>query len=118
MAERFKINDQVVVLAGNSKGISGKILKIIGADSNTKRVVIENTLSGLKSFKKSSNQSGKQESFIRSIHISNISHCEDGKISKVGFKYNESGDKILYFKNSGNMVRLIRKNKEVKVDEC
>lgn len=117
MAERFKINDEVVVVAGNSKGISGKILQILGVANDKKRVIIENTLSGLKSFKKSNNQSGKQESFVRSIHISNISHCEDGKRAKVGFKSNASGEKILYFKNSGNMVRVIRKIKEVKVDE-
>ncbi len=101
MAKRFKRNDEVIVIAGKSKGIIGKISAIKGD-----MLIIENTLKGLKHFKRTNNEAGKTEQFIRPIHVSNISHCKDGSRVKVGFKYNNDGAKVLYIKKSGEEIRL------------
>jgi len=86
MANKFKKGDEVIVISGSNKGKIGKIQSL--SDS---RVVVEGV--NLKTIHKkpTSSAPGEIVKSERSIHISNISHVEDGKAVKIKFVI-ESGE--------------------------
>ena len=89
----IKKNDTVVVLAGQDKGKTGKVLKVL-VDEN--RALVEGVNMVSKSTKPSAKnpQGGivKQEA---PIHISNLSLVDpkSGKATRVGIKVTEDGKK-------------------------
>ena len=86
MALKFKKSDQVIVIAGSSKGKTGNIVSI-----KNDRVIIGGV--NLVTFHKkpTSNQAGEITKKEGSIHISNLSHIENGKPVKIAFKV-EAGE--------------------------
>lgn len=86
MAQKFKKNDQVIVIAGSNKGKKGKIKSI-----SNDRVVVEGVNLATIHQKPTSQGPGQITKKEKAIHISNISHLEDGKPVKVGFKI-DSGE--------------------------
>ncbi|MFT6333103.1 MAG: large subunit ribosomal protein L24 [Lentimonas sp.] len=88
MANKFKKNDNVIVISGSDKGKIGKILSIDG-----NRVIVEGA--NLVTFHKkpTSNQAGEIIKKERATHISNISHIEDGKATKVTFEISQGDGK-------------------------
>jgi large subunit ribosomal protein L24 len=86
MANKFKKNDQVLVISGSNKGKKGKI-KLILKD----KVIIEGVNLATIHKKPTSETPGQIIKVEKPIHISNISHVEDGKPFKVKFSI-ESGD--------------------------
>jgi large subunit ribosomal protein L24 len=101
----IKKNDTVVVLAGEDKGKTGKVLKV---DREKGRVLVENVHMVSKSQKPSAKnpQGGivKQEA---PIHISNVSLIDpkSGKPTRVGIKVTEDGKKIRIAKKSGEEIK-------------
>ena len=97
----IKKNDTVVVLAGQDKGKTGKVLKVL-VDEN--RALVEGVNMVSKSTKPSAKnpQGGivKQEA---PIHISNLSLVDpkSGKPTRVGIKVAEDGKKVRFPKKSG-----------------
>ena len=97
----IKKNDTVVVLAGQDKGKTGKVLKVL-VDEN--RALVEGVNMVSKSTKPSAKnpQGGivKQEA---PIHISNLSLVDpkSGKPTRVGIKVAEDGKKVRIAKKSG-----------------
>ena len=101
----IKKNDTVVVLAGEDKGKTGKVLKVL-VEKN--RALVEGVNMVSKSTKPSAKnpQGGivKQEA---PIHISNRSLVDpkSGKATRVGIKVTEDGKKVRIAKKSGEEIK-------------
>ena len=101
----IKKNDTVVVLAGEDKGKTGKVLKVM-VEKN--RALVEGVNMVSKSTKPSAQnpQGGivKQEA---PIHISNLSLVDpkSGKATRVGIKVTEDGKKVRIAKKSGEEIK-------------
>ena len=101
----IKKNDTVVVLAGEDKGNTGKVLKVL-VEKN--RALVEGVNMVSKSTKPSAKnpQGGivKQEA---PIHISNLSLIDpkSGKATRVGIKVTEDGKKVRIAKKSGEEIK-------------
>ena len=81
MANKFKKGDLVIVIAGSDKGKTGKILAI-----KEDKVLVENVNLATIHKKPTQNTAGEIVKTAKPIHISNISHIEDGKKVRIGFK--------------------------------
>ena len=101
----IKKNDTVVVLAGEDKGKTGKVLKVL-VEKN--RALVEGVNMVSKSTKPSAKnpQGGivKQEA---PIHISNLSLIDpkSGKATRVGIKVTEDGKKVRIAKKTGEEIK-------------
>ena len=85
-ASKFKKNDQVIVIAGSSKGKMGKILSVRG-----EKALVEGVNLATVHKKPTQQDAGKIVKIEKPVHISNISHAEDGKAVKIKF-VTESGE--------------------------
>ena len=102
---KIKKNDTVVVLTGEDKGKTGKVLKVL---VDKQRAIVE----GVNMVNKSTKPSAKnpQGGFVKqeaSIHISNISLIDpkSGKPTRVAMKVNEEGKKVRVAKKSGQEIK-------------
>ena len=101
----IKKNHTGVVLAGEDKGKTGKVLKVL-VEKN--RALVEGVNMVSKSTKPSAQnpQGGivKQEA---PIHISNLSLVDpkSGKATRVGIKVTEDGKKVRIAKKSGEEIK-------------
>ena len=101
----IKKDDTVIVLAGEDKGKTGKVLKVL-VDKN--RAIVEGINIVSKSAKPSAKnpQGGivKQEA---SIHISNLSLIDpkSGKATRVAVKKTEDGKKVRIAKKAGEDIK-------------
>jgi len=97
---KYKVGDNVKIIAGDQKGSSGKIVKIYRAKN---KAIVE----GINMVKKhnkpnSNNPKGGIVEKEAPIHISNISFVtKDGNATRVGYKIED-----------GNKVRISTKTKE------
>ena len=98
-------NDTVIVLTGEDKGKTGKVLKVL-VDKN--RALVEGVNMVSKSTKPSAKnpQGGivKQEA---PIHISNLSLIDpkSGKATRIAIRINEDGKKVRIAKKSGEEIK-------------
>ena len=98
----IKSGDTVIVIAGNSKGKSGVVTKVI-VDKN--RAIIEGVNLQTKHVKPTSTSpQGAIEKREGSIHLSNIAYLEDGKAVRTGRKLNEAGKLQRFSKASGKFI--------------
>lgn len=101
----IKKNDTVIVLTGEDKNKTGKVLKVLVGKN---RAIVEGVNIVSKSTKPSAQnpQGGivKQEA---SIHISNLSLIDpkSGKPTRVGIQKNEDGTKVRVSKRSGEVIK-------------
>jgi len=101
---RIKKGDNVIVIAGNDKGKTGKVLQVI-TDKN--RVIVEGVAMVSKHTKPNAKapQGGivKQEA---SIHVSNVALVDpkSGKATRIGYK-EEDGKKVRIAKKSGEEIK-------------
>lgn len=98
MASKFKKGDEVIVIAGSSKGKTGKIISVAG-----EKVKIEGVNIVTLHKKPTAQNPGQILKAERPVHISNISHVENGKPVKVKF-VTESGEKNRVSKKSGKKI--------------
>jgi len=105
---KLRKGDPVIVIAGKDKGKKGKIKAIVKKDGKV-RVVVE----GVNIVKKHVRKiEGVREGGIyeieKPIDISNVAYFDEksGKPVKIGFAYQQEGDKII-------KVRINKKTKEV-----
>jgi large subunit ribosomal protein L24 len=80
MANKFKKGDNVIVIAGSSKGKTGKILSI-----KNDKAVIEGVNQSTIHIKPTSQKPGEIKIIEKPINISNISHVENGLPIKIKF---------------------------------
>ena len=101
----IKKDDTVIVLAGEDKGKTGKVLK---GFVDKQRALVE----GVNIVKKSAKPSAKhpQGGIIEQeapIHISNLSLIDpkSGKATRIAIKINEDGKKVRVAKKSGEEIK-------------
>ena len=98
---KIKRDDNVIVIAGEHKGSTGRVIKVIN-DHN--KVIVE----GVNIIKKHSKPSAQkpQGGIVEKeapIHVSNLSlTTPDGKATRVGYRLED-----------GNKIRFAKKNNEV-----
>ncbi len=98
----IKAGDNVMVIAGNSKGKTGVIKAVITEKS---RAIVEGVNLQTKHVKPSaSNPQGGIEKREGSIHISNLMVVENGKPVRTGRKLNDKGKLQRYSKVTGKFI--------------
>ena len=98
---QIRVNDEVVVVAGASKGRRGKVLKV---DREESRVVVEGINRVYKHVKRSQkNPQGGRLSKEAAIPMSNVMLIcpQTGQPTRVGVRYLADGSKERYSKKSG-----------------
>jgi len=100
---KIKKGDQVVVIAGTSKGHKGEVLKVIPAES---RVIVAGANMKVHHTKPTQTTPGGIEKKEGVLHISNVALADpkSGKPSKVGFKVLKDGTKTRVARKSGETV--------------
>lgn len=78
---KYKKGDQVIVITGSDRKKIGKIISV-----NGNRIVVEGVNLVTIHKKPTNNAPGEIIKVEKPIHISNISHVENGKPVKVSFK--------------------------------
>lgn len=111
MSKKLRGGDQVIVIAGNDRGKSGKILSF----PKEGRVVVEGINIRKKHMKKTQeNQKGQILDIERSIHISNVKAAVDGEGVKLKVRTNKEGERELFYQK-GKTQTLYRPVKKSKV---
>ncbi|MBO4820249.1 MAG: 50S ribosomal protein L24 [Prevotella sp.] len=101
----IKKGDNVIVLAGEDKGKTGKVLQV---DREKMRAIVE----GVNIVTKSAKPSAKnpQGGFVKveaPIHISNLSLIDpkSGEATRIAIKVKEDGKKVRIAKKSGEEIK-------------
>ena len=101
----IKKGDNVIVLAGEDKGKTGKVLKML---IDKQRAIVEGINIVSKSAKPSAkNPQGGIVKVEAPIHISNLSIIDPKtqKPTRIGIKVNEDGKKVRISKKSGEEIK-------------
>lgn len=99
----IKKGDTVKVIAGNSKGKVGKVLRVLPKED---RVVVEGV--NIVSRHTRPSNAHPDGGIIKKeapIHVSNVQYCDPktGVVSRIGFKIVD-GKKVRYAKKTGNVL--------------
>lgn len=107
MSKRLRKGDQVLVIAGNSKGKTGKVLA-----KTKKRVIVEGVNFKKKHMKRTEeNPQGQIAEYEHPFNISNVVPCDDsGKRLKLKVSFAKDGAKELVDQNGG-VFRTLGKGK-------
>ena len=95
----------MTVISGRSKGRQGRVLRVIPANDT---VLVEN-VNIVKKMIRPNPDKGEQGGIVERespLHISNVMlyNAKTDKGERVGFKVKEGGEKVRYFKQSGEEV--------------
>jgi large subunit ribosomal protein L24 len=103
---RIKVGDTVEVIAGDDRGQTGKVIRVL---SHKNRVVVEGVNKVLKHVKRSQkNPQGGRLSRETPIHVSNVMLVDAaGNRSKVGVRKTADGGKERFFRKTGATAGLI-----------
>ena len=107
--KRIRTGDTVIVIAGKSKGQTGKILRVLG-----ERLVVEGA-NLIKKHVKPNPQINQQGGIVTkeaSINVSNVAMYNpiSKKADKVGFKFvdkNGANQKVRYFKSNNELIDMV-----------
>ena len=101
---KIRTGDEVIVIAGKSKGIKGKVIRFVDG----LKVLVEGVQKISKHVKPnpSANQKGGIVSKESPVHYSNVQlfNAKTGKADKVGIRTLEDGKRVRYFKSTGEVV--------------
>ncbi len=99
----IKKGDTVLVLAGDDKGKSGKVLTVYPEKN---RAIVEGLNLVSKHRKPTAqNTSGKIDKIEASIHMSNLMVMVGGKPSRIGRKFDENNKLQRYAKKTGDLIK-------------
>lgn len=101
----IKKGDTVIVNAGDNKGQTGKVVKVLVSKN---RAVVEGVNMVSKSQKPSANNpQGGIVKVEAPIHISNLNVVDPktGKATRIGRRLNENGKLVRYAKKSGEEIK-------------
>jgi large subunit ribosomal protein L24 len=103
MKLKIKTGDNVVVTAGKDKGKRGKVTKVIRSSN---RVIVQGANMVLKHQKPSQDSAGGIIPKEASLHISTVALIDpdDGKATRVGYRFNDAGVKERFSKRSGAVI--------------
>jgi large subunit ribosomal protein L24 len=96
----------VIVTAGNDRGATGEVLRVI---PKTSRVVVQGINVRSKHLKPS--QNNPQGGIVRRempVHISNVSPVVDGKPTRVRWETREDGSKVRVAVRGGKELHVLR----------
>lgn len=97
--------DTVKVIAGNSKGKTGKVLEV---NTTKYRAIVEGVNVVSKHIKPSAtNPNGGIEKTEASVHLSNLMVVDpsNGEATRVGRKADDNGKLVRYSKKSGEVIK-------------
>lgn len=105
MANKIRREDEVIVLTGKSKGVRGKVTKVL---TESGKVFVEGA-NLVKKHQKPNPQEGVAGGVVEqeaAIDVSNVAiyNAATGKADRVGFRF-EDGKKVRFFKSSGELVK-------------
>jgi len=104
--KRIRKGDEVIVVAGRSKGLRGNVLRVLTND----RLLVENVNMVKRHTKPDPNrqQPGGILEKEAPIHISNVAlfNAATGAADKVGFKQLDDGRKVRVFRSNGEVVDI------------
>ncbi|MCB9431437.1 MAG: 50S ribosomal protein L24 [Ardenticatenaceae bacterium] len=106
---RIKVNDEVVVIAGNYKGVRGTVQRVFPKEN---RVVVSG-VNVVKKHQKPRPTGGRTQAqggiieFEAPIHASNVMLIDpsSGEPTRVGVRRDENGRRIRFAKTSGNDLK-------------
>jgi len=102
---KFKIRkgDLVQVMTGKHKGRRGAVISVLKDDN---KVVVEGVNCITRHIKPSAANPDGSIAKTLPIHISNVAVVDTltDNTSKIGFKFEEDGSKVRFFKKSGNSL--------------
>ncbi len=104
MPRHIRKGDTVIITAGNDRGVTGEVLRIV----SDKRVVVQGVNLRAKHLKPS--QANPQGGILRRempIHISNVSPVVDGRPSRVRFETKPDGTKVRIAVRSGKVLHTL-----------
>ncbi|MGB1147842.1 MAG: 50S ribosomal protein L24 [Alphaproteobacteria bacterium] len=103
MKLKIKTGDDVIVTAGKDKGKRGKVMKVLPAAN---RVIVQGANMVLKHQKPTQASAGGIVPQEASLHISNVALVDpnDGKATRVGYRFNDAGVKERFSKRSGAVI--------------
>ncbi len=96
---KIKKGDEVIVLAGRSKGVKGEVLKVM---PEARKVVVRGVNMITRHNKPTQFSAGGIEKKESPIHVSNVALADpkSGKPTRVGFKTLKDGKKVRVAKKS------------------
>ncbi|ASU85653.1 50S ribosomal protein L24 [Nocardiopsis gilva YIM 90087] len=100
---KIKSGDEVIVIAGKDKGATGKVVKALPKEQ---RVVVEG-VNLIKKHKKANPAAGQQGEVVTKeapIHVSNVALAEDGKATRVGYRFEDDGTKVRISRRTGKDI--------------
>ena len=94
--------DTVQIISGNDNGKTGRVIKVFPSKN---RIVVE----GLNIVKKHTRptQDNPQGGIVEkeaAIHTSNVMLISGGKVTRVGYKFLENGNKVKIAKTTGEVI--------------
>ena len=104
--KRIRKGDEVIVIAGRSKGQRGHVLSVV----DDSRLLVEN-VNMVKRHTKPDPQRNVPGGIVEKespIHVSNVQvfNAVTGKADRVGYKTLEDGTKVRIFKSTGEAVDI------------
>lgn len=106
MARHIRKGDMVIITAGNDRGATGEILRVLPKAS---RVVVQGINVRAKHLKPS--QANPQGGIVRRempIHLSNVSPVVDGKPTRVRWEVRDDGSKARVAVRGGKELHILR----------
>lgn len=102
--KKIRKGDSVIVIAGKDKGKQSTVIRF----QSTERVIVREVNKVKSHIKPNPNKNitGGIVETEKPLHISNIAifNPEKNKADRVGFRFNESGNKVRYFKSDGTLI--------------
>jgi large subunit ribosomal protein L24 len=97
---KIKKDDIVIVTAGNNKGVTGKVLRVLTDDA---RVLIEKVNLVQRQVKPTGDRAGGTLEKEASIHISNVAlwNADESRKLKAAWKLNDDGSKLRVDRKTG-----------------
>ncbi len=104
---KIKSGDEVIIIAGKSKGQRGKVTKVL---VDREKVIVEGA-NLVKKHQRPNPQMGVEGGIVEKeapIHVSNVAIFNNatGKADRVGIKTLEDGNKVRVFKSSGEKIDI------------
>ncbi len=110
MARHICKGDMVIITAGNDRGVTGEVMRVI---PKLDRVVVQGVNVRSKHLKPS--QASPQGGIVRRempIHISNVSPVVEGKPTRVRFEIREDGSKARVAVRGGKELHILHGSKK------
>ena len=107
MPRHIRKGDQVIVTAGNDRGATGEVLRVLTKED---RVVVQGVNVRTKHLRPS--QANPQGGIVHRempIHISNVSPLVDGKPSRVRFERKPDGSKVRVAVRNGKTLHTLHR---------